>query len=110
MGVLDIEDIGNCAIEACNDEGFAYYLIIDCKLGSCRIMEYGPVLLDVDELQKSVICKFDRIEYNQQQIQKRINEFLNTPMRKITQAMEVSKEVALENCIPILDYMRGDNY
>jgi len=33
VGELEVEDMGNCCIEATNDQGMLYYLVTDTKLG-----------------------------------------------------------------------------
>lgn len=110
MGEITVDDVGDCAIEACNDDGLVWYLIIDTSLGNSRIFEYGPIMIDLEELPKSVTCKFDRIEFDERKINKRITEFLNSPYKNITQATVVPKEIALDSCIDIIDYMRGDRF
>ena len=54
VGQLNIEDLGNCAIEAFNDEGSHYYLVIKTQLGQSIVMEAGPFAIDISILEKSV--------------------------------------------------------
>ena len=107
VGELDVEDIGNCCIEATNDQGMLYYLVTDTKLGWTRIFEYGPAIPDFDELPKSVYCAFSRIEYDERKLTKKISEFLNSPTREITQAFEVDRDICFSNCKCINDYMEN---
>ena len=109
IGQLDVDDIGNCAIEANNDEGNYYYMVIETNLGFTKIFEYGPVQPDFNEMCKSVTCTFDRIEFNEKKISKRIYSFLNAPGKNITQAQIVDKEYALDGCKDIIEYMRNSN-
>ena len=104
IGQLDIEDIGQCCIQANNDEGLFYYLLIETRFGQTKILEYGPAAPDFDELPKSVVCSFSRIEYSERAIMKRIEEFLNNRFRNITQAQLVDREVLFEDCKSIIDY------
>jgi hypothetical protein len=106
IGNLDVEDIGNCSIEANDDLGNFYYIVIDTNLGFTRIFEYGPCNPDFNELPKAVGCTFNRIEFNEKQIQKRIYSFLNAPHRNITQAQLVDRDYALDGCKDIIEYMR----
>lgn len=108
VGELELEDIGNCYIQACNDEGLLYYLLIETNLGWTKIMEYGPAAPDFNELPKSVFCSFSRIEYDERKIIKKINEFLNDTKRNITQAQEVERDLLFEDCKSILEYC--ENY
>ena len=106
IGNLDVEDIGNCSIEANDDLGNFYYMVIDTNLGFTRIFEYGPCNPDFNELPKAVECTFNRIEFNEKQIQKRIYSFLNAPHRNITQAQLVDRDYVLDGCKDIIEYMR----
>ena len=106
MGELEIEDLGNCTIEASNDEGMFFYLQIKTSMGWTKITEYGPAMPDFAELPKSVYCAFSRIEYDDGKISKKINEFLNTPKRNITQAQVVEDFVMYDNCKSILEYIQ----
>jgi hypothetical protein len=71
-GELEVEDLGNCIIEAGDDFGQLYFLKIDTNLGWSRIFEYGPCTPDFHELPKSVICNFDREEFNEIKLSNRI--------------------------------------
>ena len=117
IGNLDVEDIGNCSIEANDDLGNFYYMVIDTNLGFTRIFEYGPCNPDFNELPKAVGCTFNRIEFNEKQIEElkkileeiqngRIYSFLNAPHRNITQAQLVDRDYALDGCKDIIEYMR----
>lgn len=74
-------------------------------------MEYGPATPDFNELPKSVFCSFNRIEYDERKIIKKINEFLNDVKRNITQAIEVERDLLFEDCKSILEYCENyDNF
>ncbi len=105
-GTIQIEDPGNCTIQANNDDGASYYLIIETWLGITRIFEYGPTRVDVDRLLNKVTCNFTRLNYNDLKINKAIDSFLNNPHRGITSAYEITKEEALNNCKSIINYMK----
>lgn len=104
-GQLEIEDPGNCAIKALNDDGEEYYLIIDTTLGSSRIFTYGPCVPDLDQLPKSVNCHFLRIIYNNRKINKVIDDFLNDRFAKITSAEVVEAPEILKRCKGLITYM-----
>ena len=107
-GSIDIEDTGNCAIKAYNDNGSCYVLIIETSLGISRVFQYGPAVHDLDLLPKSVNCSFKRIEYSDYKIHKVIDEFLNNGYSGITQAFVVDKDEALNECRSIIEYMKQD--
>lgn len=106
VGQLNIEDLGNCAIEAFNDEGSHYYLVIKTQLGQSIVMEAGPFAIDIPILEKSVSVTYKRIEYNESKLKGIIEKFLNNPYRKITQAQEIEENDVYDNCINILDYVK----
>lgn len=105
VGNLEIDDIGNCYIEAYNDEGLAWYLLVETNLGWTKVFEYGPATPDFQELPKEVICKFQRFEFNKKTIQKTITAFLNDYKRNITQAMEVERSIIFDNCKSLIEYV-----
>ena len=108
---LTINNIGDCALEAFNDDGSCMYLIIKTNdLGITRVFEYGPIKPGSDILCKNTICNFKRLEYSDSKIDKIIKNFLNQPHRNITQAREISVEDVFKNCINIVDYMKEGNY
>ena len=111
MGELEVDELNDYAIEACNDLGQIWYLIISTNLGFTKIMEYGPCTPDFKDLPETVICNFSRIEYDEKKIAKRINEFVNSPKRNITQARQIDRDVAFGDCIDIIQYMKNrDNF
>ena len=108
---IEIDDIGNCCLEANNDRAEFYYLYIRTKYGTTSIMTYGPIIPDVDQLPKSVNCSFKRIDYDEDKIEGIIDDFLNKGFRNISQAREVDKDTIFTNCRSIVDYMADEgNY
>lgn len=91
-GQLEVEDIGQCAIQANSDLGEEYYLIIKTELGWTEILDYGPFVPDIELLPYNYTIKYSRIEYNQSKIERAIDKFLNDPKRCITQAKVVCIE------------------
>lgn len=107
---ISLEDYGNCAIEANNDEGLFWYMIIDTQYGWTRIMTYGPINPVSPQLEEKCVCSFERMEFNGQKIVKAIDKFLNTERKKllpITQAREISRDNALAQCRSIPEYMKN---
>lgn len=109
MANIDIDDIGNCAIEANNDNGEFFYLIIRTTLGTTQIFEYGPTCHS-GVMEKSVMSSFKRIEFTESKVIKTIEGFLNNPYRNITQAQLMDIDEALEQCESILEYMKKEDY
>ena len=57
-GQLEVEDIGQCVIQANNDIGEEFYLIIKTDLGWTEILEYGPCVPDMELLQLNYQVKY----------------------------------------------------
>lgn len=111
-GLLEIEDVGNCAITAFNDIGWESILIIDTQLGKTRVLQMGPIAVDLERLPDIVSCTLTQLDFSQKKLCGIINTFLNNNKtnRFITQAMEVSKEKALEDCRNLIEYMSKPIY
>ena len=105
---LQIEDIGNCTIEASNDLGSFYYLNIKTQLGITTILEAGPIIPDLGILPKSSNISYKRISFNENNIKKIIKSFLNNPYRNITQSREIEEETMYNNLVNILEYVKSN--
>ena len=86
---LTIDDIGDCSILARDDLGQEYYFITNTKMGWTEIIEYGPALPDFEALPKSVKYLYDRIEYSEFKIEKRIDKFLTSHPITYAEAVEL---------------------
>ena len=102
---LSISNVGECAIKAYNDSGEEFILIVETSMGTTRTFFYGPATPDFDLAPKSVNMSFSRINFSEKTIIKIIQSFLNNPYYKITQAIECTKQEALEDCKDMLAYM-----
>lgn len=91
-GELEVDDIGQCVIQANTDLAEEYYLIVKTELGWTEIIEYGPCVPDLPLLQMNYQIKYSRFEYNQSKIERYIDKFLNDAKRGITQAKLCSLE------------------
>lgn len=100
---LEVDDIGDCCILGRDDQGQEYYLIIKTKMGTTNIVEYGPAMPDFDILPKKVTYKFDREDYNEAKIEKRIEKFLVA--YPITHAQVVDLEEIFEFVKAPINYM-----
>ena len=90
---VSVEDIGNCALQAYNDLGDSWILIVYTSLGFSYIIEYGPI--KNNQSTDYLFSRFDKIEYSEYKLEKRIDKFLNDPKRMITQVIECDIEDAL---------------
>ena len=82
-------DIGNCTIVANNDLNQTYIMSIRTEYGLTRILEYGPY---GNVMPTHCECVFDQFDYTEYRIKSRIEKFLNTRSRLITQAQECEYE------------------
>lgn len=102
---IDIEDIGNCAIDVFNDLGFEWVLLIRTIEGNTQIVEFGPTLPDLDYPPSSVKYSYDRIDFSESKLINRISKFLTDGYRNITQAFEITQQEAKEKMKNLVDYV-----
>ena len=100
---LDVDNIGECAIQARNDLGEEYYLMIKTVLGWTEIIEYGPACPDISMLPHTVNYKYDRFEFNSAKIERLIDKFLNDGKRMISQAQVVEVDDIRDFIVSPLD-------
>ena len=89
---LEVENIGQCVIQANNDIGEEFYLVIITELGWTEILEYGPIVPDLAILPATYNISYNRIEYSEGKLERIIDKFLNNPKRMITQAKVTTLE------------------
>ena len=75
MDSISIDNIGNCIIQAFNDDGDSFYLIIRTVLGISRIFQIGPIQ---DGAITQCYCSFKQIDYDDYKIDKIIKKFIGT--------------------------------
>lgn len=108
MSELELGDIGNFAIEANNEEGMFWYLIIRTSLGTCSIAQCGPVIPDVSLLPDGFSQSLFKVPYKEDKVGKWISSFLNDRSKKITKAVEISIDEAIEQFRNLKEYL--ENY
>lgn len=98
LGNLELNDIGNCFIKANTDLNEQFYFATRTVRGTTKILVYGPIDPNNQELQTSVTYKNIKMEYNPTKIKKQLDTMLNNnPKFKLTQAMEITKEELLKS-------------
>lgn len=102
---IDVPDIGHCAILARNDLGEEWYFATRCELGYVSIFEFGPRIPDFNLPPSSVVISFERFEYSDYKIEKRIDKFLNNSKRMITQAELINLEKVAEAAVNPIEYL-----
>lgn len=101
QSALDVDDIGNTAIEGINDDGYYYYLIIVTVLGETSVYTFGPVIPDLVELIEGYTFNFFSLDYKETKIEKIITRWLNDN-KKLTSAKIIDKQSAI-NSLPNLE-------
>ena len=96
---IDVDDIGNCALDVYNDLGFEWVLLINTREGTTEIIEYGPIIPDLEYPPTKVLYTYDRMDFSEKKIINRISSFLNDGYRYVTQAFEISKNEAMHPII-----------
>lgn len=100
---IDIDDIGNTAIQCWSNYGETKVLIIKTMDGITEIIEFGPVNTDINELPDKVIYNYQRFEFNQGKIIKIINKFINDEI--VSQVREVTFTEAKNVIKNLVDYI-----
>ena len=104
---LDIEDIGNLAIEAVNeDDGLYYYLLVFTRCGKTTIISYGPTIPDCEMLLGDFTFKYNTYKFNDEKIEKLISQWLNDRFKKIKAATIIDFETAISCCINTRDLIK----
>ena len=103
LDTIDIVDIGNCAINAMNDDAEEWFLIIDTNEGWTKIREFGPIVVDENKLRNYFSYDCYASDFAEKKLRTRIDKFLNNPKRMITQVYEVEKAFATDRLNAIKD-------
>jgi len=106
QSLLSVDDLGECAIEATNDEGYFYYLVIRTSLGMTTIAKCGPVVPDVNMLPDGYATELVRMKYDGQKLGSVVNKWLNDK-KKLTEAKIITIDEALEQFRDLGEYMKN---
>lgn len=90
---IDIVDIGNCSLQAYNDDGQEFILLIETKYGYTTVYQFGGMLADSIEANSFSMIKYG-FEYQDKKVEKCIKDFLRDKKKKITQVFEIEIEEA----------------
>lgn len=105
---LEIESVGNVCIEAIDNAGQNYYLIIRTSLGVSSVLEFGPVIPDIELLPKSTKIEFKRFGFSEEKLHKIITKFLaDRGQQRMEGAYIVDFDYALDSGVNIFEYMRN---
>ena len=105
MQSLDVDNIGDCAIEAWNEEGMYYHIIIRTDCGMSTITTSGPVMPNVDLLPSGFKQDLYIMPYKEDKLMKTIANFLNDGSKKIKEAKTMEIEDAIAEFRDLKDYL-----
>lgn len=95
MDSIEIGDVGNCALNVLNDNAEEWYLAVATEMGWTTVIQFGPLIADIDDLPNSFYFSRNKFEYSEKGLVKTIYNFLNDNKRGITQAFEIDYEEAM---------------
>lgn len=105
-GLLELDSVSTVCIEAFTSDGKECYLIVRTMFGRSYILEYGPIIPDLNIMNEikecSLTCTIYQTQYEQNKLLKIIYNFLNKPTYKIISAQVVDEEV-INRIIPLKD-------
>ena len=104
-GSIDIEDVGNVCISATNTLFQEYFLVIQTMYGRTKIIQYGPVFVDIDDVPSFVSYTYTEIDYSQGKISNIIEKFLNNPKYNISQVTLIELEDARERITDLMEFL-----
>ena len=100
---LDIEDIGNSAIEAVTPDSLFFYYVNTTKFGKTTTITFGPIVPDMGFILDDFTLYVHKSEYSQPKLAKALNIWLNDK-KKLEKAKLVSIEEALSNIPDVKNY------
>lgn len=109
LGELDIDNIGEFALECNNDEQYFWYYVVRTSLGMTSIAYTGPIAPDVELLPNNFKQGRFIIPFNEGKILRDVSAFLNDKDKKITQARVIEIDDAISEFINLRDYLAAYN-
>lgn len=107
QSLIDIDEIGEFAIEATNDEGLFWYLIVRTSLGTTTVASCGPVVPDVPLLPSGYSSSLFRMEYKEPKIEKTITMWLNDRNKLLTSARLIDIDEAIDQFVDLRSYLHN---
>lgn len=109
QSLVEIDEIGEFGLEARNDDGYFWYMLIKTFYGTSVIATCGPVVPDIDPIPAGYTAYLDKIPYKEDKIAKTISRFLNDPKKGITKAEVISLDDAKKQFKEICPYLKSFN-
>lgn len=105
MNQLEIPEMGSCAIQASNDNGYCYYLVIKTFIGQTVVATCGPILPDIEQIPSGFTVSLTRQSFSEDKLFKLISAFLNDKYHAITDAKVIEFDEAINNFRDLKDYL-----
>lgn len=106
LGSIDIEDIGNCALECISADIYYYYIVIRTSLGKTAMFTCGPIVPDTDSLIDGFTSKLNIFNFNADRIKKGLDYFINDSHKiTITKINKIDFEEASKQFKNLGDYL-----
>lgn len=103
--LLTVDEIGRCALEGSNDDGFHYVLIVRVSMGMATLIECGPYAPDVAVLPSGFSMSLNRMKFDARKVGGYINKWLNDK-KKLTHVDVIPEEEAIEQFRDMKEYIR----
>lgn len=105
QSLIEIEEIGNFALEANNEDGYNYYLIVKTSLGNALLASVGPVVPDFLDIPNGFQINIEIMQYKEDKLIRFIKQFLNDRSKKLVSAQLVDVDTALEQFRDVKDFI-----
>lgn len=105
QNVLEVAEVGEFAIEAWNDQGYYWYLVVRTIMGTSIISICGPVFPDIKLLPSGFNMSLEKIPYKEEKLARTINMFLNDHRKGITEARVIDVLDGIGQFRELKDYL-----
>ena len=106
QSILDVDEVGEFAVEAHNDLGYYWYLVIRTILGTSIISTCGPVFPDIALLPSGFSMTLEKIPFKEEKLARTINFFLNDRKKGLTEARIIDVEDGINQFRELKDYLK----
>lgn len=104
-GSINIEDIGNITLHAFNDFYQQYFLIIQTEMGRTKIIQYGPIYVEIKEPPSQINYTYTEFEFSESKISKIIDKFLNNGKAMISQVNIIEQDEAIDKIKDLVKFL-----
>lgn len=105
QSLVDIQELGQFALEGINEEGYFYYLVVRTSLGTVTLADCGPVVPDITLLPSGYQTSLERMPYKEDKVSRAINMWLNDRSKKLTEAKVIDIEEAIAQFRDLGEYL-----